>query len=168
MSTSPNRCGICAGAVATTSPADHGTTSAPGSATAATVGSVPPVTASRSGASATSTQLPSVVMPTGMTSYRDRSMADSMLPPPMQDTWCSGPRPPNTTATRTLRCCVTTPPTSIGAPASYAVTLGLGRSACKQPHGLAYLQAVVHHRGDHLGDRHFHVVPAGELAHRLR
>ena len=73
-STSPNRCGICAGALATrpvaatSPPPDHGTIGAPRSATAATVGSWPSVTASRSGASATWTQLPSVVMPTGTTS----------------------------------------------------------------------------------------------------
>ncbi len=113
-STSPSRCGICAGALATmlalaarSEPA-HGTTCEPGSAIASTEGSWPSVTASRSGASATWTQLPSVVMPIGMTSYRERSMDLSMLPPPMQDTACSGPLPPKTTATLILRCSLTT------------------------------------------------------------
>src|SRR5580700_2768529 len=37
-------------------------------------------------------------------------MAPSMFPPPMQDTACSGPFPPNTTATLIFRCTLTLPP----------------------------------------------------------
>ena len=85
----------------------HGTTCVPGSATASTDGSWPPVTMSLAGSSAASTQFPSRVMPTGMTSYLPRSIAPSMLPPPRQDTACSGPLPPKTTATRILRCSFT-------------------------------------------------------------
>ena len=81
-----------------------GTTCAPGSATASTDGSWPPAAASLAGSSAASTQPPSRVIPTGTTSYLSRSIDPSMLPPPMQDTACSGPLPPKTTATRILRC----------------------------------------------------------------
>src|SRR6202046_948436 len=62
-------------------------------------------------------------------------MAPSMFPPPMQDTACSGPFPPNTTATLIFRCTLTLPPVvppsggGLRAAASGAVgsgTVGLG------------------------------------------
>ncbi len=103
-STSSSRCGIWPGALAVTGRGSaHGTTCASGSTTASTDGSWPAVTPSLAGSSAASTQRPSRVMPTGMTSYLSRSIARSMLPPPMQDTACSGPLPPKMTATRILR-----------------------------------------------------------------
>ena len=76
---------------------------ASGPATAATEGSVRPVMASRSGSSLVSTHLPSGRMPTGTTSYRPRSRKASTVPAPMQEIACSGPWPPNTTATLILR-----------------------------------------------------------------
>ena len=116
-STSLSRCGMCPGAVASTAAwLAHGTTWLPGCATASTDGSTPPVTASRAGSSAASTQLPALVMPTGTTSYLSRSMDASMLPPPMQDTACSGPLPPNTTATLILRCSLTRSSSAIWEP----------------------------------------------------
>src|ERR1700735_1844359 len=111
-STSPSTCGIWPGALATTCAAPRlaqGTTAAPGSAIDSTEGSSPSVMTSLPGSSATCTQLPSRVMPIGTTSYTSRSIALSMLPPPMQDTACSGPLPPNTTATLILRS-LTVPP----------------------------------------------------------
>jgi len=85
----------------------QGTTWLPGSATASTDGSSPPLIPSLAGSSAASTQRPSRVIPTGTTSYLSRSIAPSTLPPPMHDTACSGPLPPKMTATRTLRCSLT-------------------------------------------------------------
>src|ERR1700678_67878 len=43
-------------------------------------------------------------MPIGTTSYLSRSMAPRKSPALAHDTACSALRPPNTTATRTLRC----------------------------------------------------------------
>ena len=100
-------------------------------------------------------------------------MAPSMFPPPMQDTGCSGPRPPNTTATLILRCSLTNPPVPVSvpavpyagdAPASDAVTLWLGRPAGQQQDRLPDFQPFVHDPGDHLGDRHLHAVLRGPAA----
>ena len=62
----------------------------------------PPIR-SRSGSPDSSTQRPSVAMPTGTTSYFSLSMACSTLPAVTQEMACSLERPPNTTATRGLR-----------------------------------------------------------------
>ena len=59
--------------------------------------------AARAGSPPASTQRPSGVMPTGTTSYSSRSSAASTLPALTQEMACSVLRPPNTTATRTLR-----------------------------------------------------------------
>src|ERR1700685_277294 len=102
-----------------------------------------------------------------MTSYLVRSIAPSMLPPPMTDTACSGPRPPKTTATLILRCSLTSPPVLLArrnppAPSPQPrrrVTrsaLPGRRSAGQQQRGLAHLKALVQHGGDGLGDRHLH------------
>src|SRR3954452_6158547 len=58
--------------------------------------------ASAAASSATRTQRPLVVIPTGTTSYFVRSMAASTLPALTQEISCSVLRPPNTTATRTF------------------------------------------------------------------
>ncbi len=58
---------------------------------------------SRSGSPDSSTQRPSVAMPTGTTSYASRSMACSTLPAVTHEIACSLERPPKTTATRGLR-----------------------------------------------------------------
>ena len=58
---------------------------------------------SRSGSPDSSTQRPSVAMPTGTTSYLLRSMACSTLPAVTHEIPCSLERPPKTTATRGLR-----------------------------------------------------------------
>ncbi len=87
-------------------------TSVPGVATDSTVGSVPPVSASRAGSPEVSTHRPSVAMPIGSTSYRSGSMAERISPALAHDTACSVLRPPNTTATRILRCPGTHLPTS--------------------------------------------------------
>src|SRR6185437_5092925 len=118
-STSPSACGTCPGALATTSESPwyaHGTTCASGFATESTLGSSPAVMASRPGSSGTSSQLPSVVMPMGMTSYLDRSIAASTLPAPRHEIACSGPLPPKTTATLILRSVPTKPPVGLRDP----------------------------------------------------
>ena len=84
--------------------------SAPATATDSTEGTDPAESASRAGSPEVSTQRPSVAMPMGSTSYRSGSMADKIRPALAQDTACSLLRPPNTTATRILRCPCTRPP----------------------------------------------------------
>src|SRR5260221_13542740 len=181
-SASPSTCGICPGALAVTAlRSAPGPTGVPGSATASTDGSRPAVIVSLAGSSAASTQRPSRVMPTGMTSYLSRSIAASMLPPPRQDTACSGPLPPKMTATRILRCSSTlllsVPPRAdnrvpaprpLGHRRSDSVAFWLCRPAGEQDHRLADLQAIVHHRDHDLGDRHLHAVAPGQFQHRLR
>ncbi len=75
----------------------------PGSARPSTSGTVRSVIAIRAGSSAVSTQPPSVVMPMGRTSYRERSMEPRTAPPVTTEMPCSELRPPKTTATRGLR-----------------------------------------------------------------
>ncbi len=91
----------------------HGTTCASGLATDSTVGNSPPVIASLAGSSVTSSQDPSRVIPIGTTSYFSRSMTRNTFPPPRQEIACSGPRPPNTTATLVLRSRPTSPPVAL-------------------------------------------------------
>ena len=73
-STSPSSPGMAPGSAVVSAPASwpppavHGTTWPPGSATASTDGSCPPVMASRPGSSAVSTHRPSGRIPIGTTS----------------------------------------------------------------------------------------------------
>src|SRR5580704_12826960 len=107
-------------------------------------------------------------------------MAPSMFPPPMQDTACSGPFPPNTTATLIFRCTLTLPPVvppsggglraaasgaagsgaaGSAAVASDAIAFRLGGAAGEQDGRLADLEPVPDHRHHDLRDRHLHAMP---------
>ncbi len=97
-----------------TSPASVTTSPWPGvsaiSVSLVTVGSSPPAPSARCPGSAdSSTQRPSVAMPTGTTSYLSGSRAAITLPAEMQEMECSPERPPKTTATRGLRSELVTP-----------------------------------------------------------
>ncbi len=85
-------------------PRPTGVTDTPGVATASTDGGSSEFSASRAGSPEVSTHRPSRAMPIGTTSYLSLSMAPSTSPALAHDTACSALRPPNTTATRTLRC----------------------------------------------------------------
>src|ERR1035437_5242014 len=96
-------------------------------------------------------------------------MAPSMLPAPMKDTACSGPFPPNTTATRIFRCTFTLPPVvPPSGEVSDAIAFRLRGAAGKLDHRLADLQPVPDDRHHDLGDRHLHALPARQLQHGLR
>src|SRR5712692_9938830 len=98
-------------------------------------------------------------------------MAPSMLPPPMQDTACSGPLPPKTTATLIFRCTFTLPPLSgptPGAKASDAIAFRLGAAAGQQDSRLADRQAIPDDCLHDLRNRHLHAMLAGKLQHGLR
>src|ERR1700735_5443219 len=112
-------------------------------------------------------------------------MAPSMFPPPMQDTACSGPFPPNTTATLIFRCTLTLPPVvppsggglraaasggvgsgavgldAVGsaAVASDAIAFRLRGAAGEQDCRLADLEPVPDDRQHVLRARHIHPIP---------
>ena len=103
-STEPSVCGTWAASVTTRSVEPAAPSSATIERVASTSGRVDPLIASREASSASSTQRPSVAMPTGTTSYFSRSIAASTLPAVTQEIPCSLDRPPKTTATRGFWC----------------------------------------------------------------
>src|SRR5215831_12969828 len=90
----------------------------------------------------------------------------------MQDTGCSGPWPPNTTATLILRCSFSAfPPPLVRNRVrrqSHAITLWLGRTRGKQLRRLADPDLSPRYSGHHLGDRHLDATLASEFKDRLR
>src|SRR6476619_1482026 len=103
-STSPRVRGGWAGSVTTRSVEPTCCESATDAPAESTDGSLSALSIrSRSVSPDSSTQRPSVAMPTGTTSYFSRSMACSTLPAVTHEMPCSEDRPPNTTATRGLR-----------------------------------------------------------------
>jgi hypothetical protein len=82
-----------------------------GSAPLSTSGNFPSVSDSRSGSPASSTHRPSVLIPTGTTSYLSRSITLSTPAAVTHEIACSLDRPPNTTATLGFRSIPSTPAT---------------------------------------------------------